>query len=76
MQPDVVTDQSRSLGRIMITLSLGFPFLLLIGIAKRSYFVIAIPVFLMVTIVSGVSLWAGYTMVNAILDESDTYQSE
>ena len=72
MQPDVVTDQSRSLGRIMIALSLVFPFLLLIGIAKRSYFVVAIPVLLMVTIVSGVLLWAGCTMANPISDESDS----
>ncbi len=75
MQPDVITDQSRSLGRIMIALSLAVPFLLLIGIAKRSYFVVAIPVLLVVTIVSGVSLWAGCTMANPISDESDSYES-
>ena len=75
MQPDVITDQSRSLGRIMIALSLAVPFLLLIGIAKRSYFVVAIPVLLMVTIVSGVLLWAGCTMANPISDESDSYES-
>ena len=75
MQPDVITDQSRSLGRIVIALSLAFPFLYLIGIAKRSYFVVAIPVLLMVTIVSGVSLWAGCTMANPISDESDSYES-
>ena len=75
MQPEVITDQSRSLGRIMITLSLASPFLLLVGIAKRSYFVVAIPVLLVVTIVSGVSLWAGCTMANPISDESDSYES-
>ena len=75
MQPDVITDQSRSLGRIMIALSLAVPFLLLIGIAKRSYFVVAIPVLLVVTIVSGVSLWAGCTMANPISDESDSRES-
>ena len=75
MQPHVITDQSRSLGRIMIALSLAVPFLLLIGIAKRSYFVVAIPVLLVVTIVSGVSLWAGCTMANPISDESDSYES-
>jgi hypothetical protein len=75
VQPDVITDQSRSLGRIMIALSLAVPFLLLIGIAKRSYFVVAIPVLLVVTIVSGVSLWAGCTMANPISDESDSYES-
>ena len=75
MQPDVITDQSRSLGRIMIALSLAVPFLLLIGIAKRSYFVVAIPVLLMVTIMSGVLLWAGCTMANPISDESDRYES-
>ena len=75
MQPDVITDQSRSLGGIMIALSLALPFLLLIGIAKRSYFVVAIPVLLMVTIVSGVLLWAGCTMANPISDESDSYES-
>ena len=75
MQPEVITDQSRSLGRIMIALSLAVPFLLLIGIAKRSYFVVAIPVLLVVTIVSGVSLWAGCTMANPISDESDSYES-
>lgn len=75
MQPEVITDQSRSLGRIMIALSLASPFLLLIGIAKRSYFVIAIPLLLMVTIVSGVSLWAGCTMANPVSDESDSRES-
>ena len=75
MQPELITDQSRSLGRIMIALSLALPFLLLIGIAKRSYFVVAIPVLLMVTIVSGVLLWAGCTMANPISDESDSRES-
>ena len=75
MQPELITDQSRSLGRIMIALSLALPFLLLIGIAKRSYFVVAIPVLLMVTIVSGVSLWAGCTMANPVSDESDSRES-
>ncbi len=72
----MTNDQSRSLGTIIVVLSLLFPFLLLVGVVKKSYFVIAIPVLLMVTMVSGASLWAGYTMFNAILDESDTYQSE
>ena len=74
VHPDVMTDQSKSLGTIMIVLSLMLPFLLLIGVARRSYFVVAIPVALMVTIMSGISLWAGYTMVSAISDESETYE--
>ena len=75
MQPELITDQSRSLGRIMIALSLASPFLLLIGIAKRSYFVIAIPLLLMVTIVSGASPWTGCTMANSASDESDSRES-
>ena len=75
MQPGKITDQLGSLGRLMIALSLALPFLLLIGIAKRSYFVIAIPLLLMVTIVSGVSLWAGCTMANPVSDESDSRES-
>ena len=74
MHPDVITDQSKSLGRIMIVLSLMLPFLLFIAVARRSYFAVAIPVTLMVTIVSGISLWAGYTMVSTISDESKTYE--
>ena len=75
MQPVAITDQLGSFGRIMIALSLALPFLLLIGIAKRSYFVVAIPVLLMVTIMSGVLLWAGCTMANPNSDESDSYES-
>ena len=75
MQPVAITDQLGSFGRIMIALSLALPFLLLIGIAKRSYFVVAIPVLLMVTIMSGVLLWAGCTMANPLSDESDSYES-
>jgi len=73
VHPDVITDQSKSLGRITIVLSLMLPFLLFIGVARRSYFVVAIPVVLMATIVSGISLWAGYTMVSTISDESEAY---
>ena len=75
MQAGKITDQLGSLGRIMIALSLALPFLLLIGIAKRSYFVVAIPVLLMVTIVSGVLLWAGCTMANPASDESGSYEN-
>ena len=75
MPPDVITDRSRSLGRIVIALSLALPLFLLVGIARRSYFVLAIPVLLMVTIVSGASLWAGCTMANPLSDESGSYEN-
>ena len=61
--PFLMTQQrSRLIGRALMALA-GFQFVFfLLGAARRSYLVLAIPIGVTVGIVSGLLFWIGYTM--------------
>jgi hypothetical protein len=57
-------EQSRTIGAVLIVVS-GLQMLLFsIGIMRRSYAAIALPVMAAMAAISGLLFWVGYTMVN------------
>ena len=49
--------------------------LFLAGAAKRSYAVLAIPVFAAVAAAAGMAFWVGYTMATTNWDDPDDFES-
>ena len=57
-------EQSRSIGTVLMAVS-GLQMLLFaIGVMRRSYVAIALPVIGAMVALSGLLFWVGYTMVN------------
>ena len=57
-------EQSRSIGTVLMAVS-GLQMLLFsIGVLRRSYAAIALPVIAAMAAVSGLLFWVGYTMVS------------
>ena len=64
-------DQSRSIGTVLMAVS-GLQMLLFtIGVMRRSYLAIALPVIGAVAAISGVLFWIGYTMASMESDLTD-----
>jgi hypothetical protein len=64
-------EQSRSIGTVLMAVS-GLQMLLFtIGIMRRSYAAIALPVLGAMAAISGLLFWVGYTMVNMQPDLSE-----
>ena len=55
-------ERSRQVGQGLMALSAVQLVLFLLGATKRSYAALAIPVFLVVAVMSGVGFWVGWTM--------------
>jgi hypothetical protein len=51
-------------------------FLFLLGVARRSYAVLAIPVFAGLTAAAGLAFWVGYTMATTNWDNPDDFGVE
>ncbi len=58
----MTVDQSRQLGQALMGGAIASVFLVLIGIARRSYLAIALPVATGLGIVAALAFWVGYTM--------------
>jgi len=68
--------RSRELGMILMIASTVQMLFMLVGMMRRSYLVIALPVVTAVGIVSALAFWVGWTIVNtepdlAELEEQD-----
>lgn len=68
--------RSRELGMILMIASAVQMLFMLVGMMRRSYLVVALPVVTAVGIVSALSFWVGWTMINtepelAELEEQD-----
>ena len=62
-------DRSRQLGLALMAASVLQLLVFLAGASRRSYAVIALPVFAALAIVSALAFWVGYTMATARWDE-------
>jgi hypothetical protein len=58
----MTVDQSRQLGQALMGGALLAVFMVLIGIARRSYLAIALPVATGLGVVAALAFWVGYTM--------------
>lgn len=73
-------ERSQSMGTILMAVSAFQALVFTIGVMRRSYLAIAIPVLVATTAVSALLFWIGYTMVNMepdlteldLEDEEDT----
>jgi len=64
-------EQSRSIGTVLMAVS-GLQMLLFtIGVMRRSYIAIALPVIGAVVAISGLLFWIGYTMASMESDLTD-----
>ena len=64
-------EQSRSIGTVLMAVS-GLQMLLFtIGVMRRSYLAIALPVIGAVAAISGLLFWVGYTMASMESDLAD-----
>lgn len=64
-------EQSRSIGTVLMAVS-GLQMLLFtIGVMRRSYLAIALPVIGAVAAISGLIFWVGYTMASMESDLGD-----
>jgi uncharacterized membrane protein YesL len=69
--------RSRQLGMIMMAVSAVEMLVMLIGVMRRSYLAIALPVITAVGVISALAFWVGWTMANtepdlAALEEQDS----
>lgn len=67
----VSTDQSQQIGRLLMAASALQLLLFFIGMTRRSYLAVAVPVFAGLAAVSGIAFWVGYTMASAKWDDED-----
>ena len=64
-------DQSQQLGRALMAAA-GLQLLIFVlGMSRRSYLAVAIPVGFGVAVLSGLAFWVGYTMATNDWDDSD-----
>ena len=69
-------ERSRQIGRaIMAIAGLQLAFYL-VGIARRSYLALALPIGLVVAAISGLVFWVGYTMATTDWDAPADYPPE
>ncbi len=62
-------DRSRMLGRALMAGAVLQLLVFLIGLARRSYLVVALPVGVGLALVSALAFWVGYTMAFAQWDD-------
>ena len=56
--------QSRQLGMILMIGAVADMLIMTIGVMRRSYLVVALPVLAMVGILSALTFWVGWTIAN------------
>jgi hypothetical protein len=69
--------RSRQLGMVMMAVSAVEMLVMVIGVMRRSYLAIALPVITAVGVISALAFWVGWTMANtepdlAALEEQDS----
>jgi hypothetical protein len=68
--------RSRELGMILMVVSSVQMLFMLVGMMRRSYLVIALPVVTAVGIVSALAFWVGWTMANTEADLAELEEQE
>jgi len=58
-------DEPRTLGTALMAVAAVQMLIFTLGMARRSYVAVALPVFTALAAVSGLLFWVGYTMANA-----------
>jgi hypothetical protein len=66
-------EQTRLAGRTLMGAAVTSVLLVLAGMARRSYLVLAVPVFAAVTAAAGLAFWVGYTMATTDYDDPADY---
>jgi hypothetical protein len=69
-------ERQRQLGTILMAIAGVQLLIFLIGVLRRSYFAIALPVVAAVGAVSGLLFWVGYTMTSMKSDLADLDMEE
>ena len=64
-------EQSRTMGMILMSFSALQMLAFTLGMARRSYMAIALPMLAVMGAVSGLLFWIGYTMINMEPDLSE-----
>ncbi len=64
-------DQSRTMGAILMSVSALQMLVFTLGMLRRSYLALALPMLAAISAVSGLLFWIGYTMVNMEPDLSE-----
>ena len=62
-------------GRLLMAGSILQLIVFAVGVSRRSYLVLALPVGSAVAMLSGLAFWVGYTMAYAELDDEEPYPS-
>lgn len=71
MNPGISPDRSRQMGlMLMVAACLQFA-LFALGMARRSYAALAIPIAAVLAVVSALGFWVGYTMATNEWDDAD-----
>lgn len=68
--------RSHQLGMILMVASAMQMLFMVVGMMRRSYLVIALPVVTAVGIVSALAFWVGWTMVNTEADLAELEEQE
>lgn len=66
-------DQTRQAGRALMAGAALSVLMFLVGAMKRSYAVLAIPVFAGLVAAAGMAFWVGYTMANTNWDDPEDF---
>lgn len=61
-------DRSRATGLAIIVAAVAQLLLLLVGVARKSYLAVALPVTLVIAGVSALAVWVGWTMMTTETD--------
>ncbi len=69
-------ERSRQLGMIMMAVSAVQMLVMLVGVARRSYLAIALPVIAAVGLISALTFWVGWTMANTEPDLAELESQE
>ena len=69
-------DQTRQAGRALMAGAGLSVVLFLLGVARRSYAALAIPVFAGLAAAAGMAFWVGYTMATTNWDDPDDFGVE
>lgn len=68
--------RSNQLGMILMIVSAVQMLFMLVGMMRRSYLVIALPVVAAVGVISALAFWVGWTMVNTEADLAELEEQE
>lgn len=68
--------RSRELGIILMIAAAFQALFILIGMMRRSYFAVALPVATAVAIISALAFWVGWTMANTEPDLAELEEAE